>query len=116
MDIIVSNYFLSGSALFTDIHRGRTFTILRHPIDLALSLFHYRRVASHERAYRKDWQNLSFHDYVSSDDYMDSWMVRQLTGTMPWVKLGESHLERAKTMLERKIFVGIMSEMDETMR
>ncbi|KAL9186870.1 hypothetical protein ACHAXT_010590 [Thalassiosira profunda] len=116
VDVIVSNYFLSGSALFTDIHRGRTFTILRHPIDLALSLFHYRRVASHERSFRKDWQNLSFHDYVSSDSYMDSWMVRQLTGTMPWVRLDNSHLERAKTIMKRKLFVGIMSEMDETIR
>ena len=32
VDVIVSSYFLSGSALFTNMHNGRTFTILRHPI------------------------------------------------------------------------------------
>lgn len=116
VDVIVSNYFLSGSALFTDLHKGKTFTILRHPVDIALSLFHYRRKASWERSFRKDWNTLTFHDYVSSDDYMDSWMVRQLTGTMPWVELNESHLERAKLVMKRKIFVGVLEEMDETIR
>jgi len=116
VDVIVSNYFLSGAALFTDIHNGKTFTILRHPIELALSLFHYRRKATWERSYRKEWMQLSFTQYVNSDQYMDSWMVRQLTGTMPWVKLNENHLYRAKEILKQKIFVGIMSEMDETLR
>ena len=116
VDMIVSNYFLSGAALFTDQHHGKTFSILRHPIDLALSLFHYRRKASWERSYRKDWVDLSFDDYVASPNYMDGWMVRQLTGTLPWVELNEKHLERAKKLMKQKIFVGIMSEMDETMR
>lgn len=116
VDVIVSNYFLSGSALFTDIHHGKTFTILRHPIDLALSLFHYRRKATWERSYRKDWMTMTFTDYVSSEQYMDNWMVRQLTGTMPWIPLNNSHLERAKTIMRRKIYVGVLTEMDETLR
>jgi len=116
VDVIVSNYFLSASALFTDQHLGKTFTIMRHPVDVALSLFHYRRTAKWERSYRKDWLSLSFMDYVSGDDYMDNWMVRQLTGTMPWVELNDSHLERAKLMLRTKIFVGVLTEIDETLR
>ena len=75
VDVIVSNYFLSASALFTDQHLGKTFTIMRHPVDVALSLFHYRRTAKWERSYRKDWLSLSFMDYVSGDAYMDNWMV-----------------------------------------
>lgn len=116
VDVIVSNYFLSGSALFTDLHYGKTFAILRHPVDLALSLFYYRRKASWERSYRNDWMKVTFEDYISSDDYMDSWMVRQLTGTMPWVELDETHLERAKTLVRRKILIGIVDQMDETVR
>lgn len=116
VDLIVSNYFLSGSALFTDQHHGRTFTILRHPVELAISLFYYRRQATWERSYQPAWTKLTFHDFVSSQHYMDNWMVRQLTGTSPWVDLKASHLERAKRMLKEKIFVGIMSEMDETLR
>lgn len=110
IDLVVSNYFLSASALFTNMHNGQTFTILRHPIDQALSLFYSRR------KYNKAWMSMSFHDFVSQDGYMDGWMVRQLTGTMPWVELTETHLERAKSVMQRKIFVGIMTELDETMR
>merc|ERR1719221_1482167 len=43
-------------------------------------------------------------------------MVRQLTGTMPWVELNDSHLERSKALMSKKIFVGIQSQMDETIR
>jgi len=116
INVMVSNYFLSGSATFTDIHYGKTFTIMRHPVGIALSLFHYRRKAHWERSHREDWMKLSFHKYVTMESYMDEWMVRQLTGTMPWVTLDESHLERAKLVLQTKILFGIMSEMDETLR
>lgn len=105
VDVIVSNYFLSGSALFTDMHLGKTFAILRHPAETSLSLFH-----------GKKGKKLTFHDYVASDYYMDNWMVRQLTGTMPWVEMNEAHLDRAKLVMKRKIFVGVLSEIDETMR
>lgn len=116
VDVIVSNYFLSGSALFTEQHLGKAFAILRHPAEISLSLFHYRKQAKWERSFRDDWKKMSFHEYVESEYYMDNWMVRQLTGTMPWVELDGAHLNRAKWVMERKIFVGVMSELDESMR
>jgi len=116
LDIVVSNYFLSGAALFTDIHYGKAFTILRHPVELAISLFFYRRKATWERSYRPAWTKLTFHEFVTSEHYMDNWMVRQLTGTMPWEELNESHLEHAKLIMKEKIFVGLLIEMDETIR
>ena len=110
LDMISSNYFLSGSALFNEGHFGKTFTILRHPVDLALSLFFHRR------KYIPVYNQITVHDYVSSDGYMDNWMVRQLTGTMPWVELSEKHLEQAKLTMKTKIFIGVNTEMDETIR
>lgn len=35
---------------------------------------------------------------------------------MPWVELTEGHLEQAKSVLRSKVFVGISSQMDETVR
>lgn len=116
VDVIVSNYFISGSALFTQQHHGRAFTIMRHPNDLAESLFHYRKKASWEPSYRRDWNTITFAQYVSSDAYMGNWMVHQLTGTMAGETLAVKHLEHAKDVLQRKVFVGIASQMDETMR
>ena len=116
VDVIVSNYFLSGAALFTDLHYGRTFVVLRHPVDVALSLFHYRKKATWERSYRREWNMISFHEYVRGPDYVDNWMVRQLTGTMPWVQLTDAIFERARQVMARKIFVGVLEEMDESVR
>ena len=116
VDLIVSNYFLAGAALFNDRHRGRTFTVLRHPIEIAQSLFHYRKKAKWERTYRKDWNKITFADYAKSENYIANWVVRQLTGTMPWVTLTEEHLEKAKMVLKEKVFVGIADQMDETVR
>ena len=110
VDVIASNYFLSGSALFNEGHYGKSFTMLRHPVELATSLFYQRR------KFIAAWSKLTFHDYVSSENYLDSWMTRQLTGTMPWVPLDETHLEQAKLVLKNKIFVGVLVEMDETLR
>ena len=107
VDVIISNYFLGGSALFNERHYGRVFTIMRHPIELAVSLFHYRKIASWERSFREDFEKMEFADYVASDGYIGNWMTRQLTGTMPWVELTEQHLERAKAIMQKKIFVGI---------
>ncbi|KAL3793750.1 hypothetical protein HJC23_013312 [Cyclotella cryptica] len=116
IDVLVSNYFTSGSALFTPEHQGRAFTIMRHPIDLAESLFHYRKKASWETSYRPDWNKITFAQYVASDEYIGNWMVHQLTGTMPWVELTDDHLAQAKSVLQAKVFVGIASQMDETLR
>ena len=110
LDVIVSNYFLSGSALFNDKHHGKAFTILRHPVELSASLFFERR------KYIEAWKSMTFHDYVKSDAYLDSWMTRQLTGTMPWVPLTEAHLEQAKNVMKTKIFVGVLGEIEETLR
>lgn len=118
IDVLVSNYFLAGSALFTTHHSGRTFSVLRHPIELAASLFYYRCIATWEPSYRADWKDRypTFGDYVSTKFYMGNWMVRQLTGTMADVELTQDHLEHAKLVLRTKVFVGIASEMDETVR
>jgi len=110
VDVIVSNYFLSGSALFNDEHYGKTFTMLRHPVEVATSLFYQRR------KYIEAWKSMSFYDYVAGDAYLDSWQTRQLTGTMPWVPLTEEHLEQAKNTLKTKVFVGVLTEMEETLR
>ena len=80
VDVIASNYFLSGSALFDEGHYGKSFTMLRHPVELATSLFYQRR------KFIAAWSKLTFHDYVSSENYLDSWMVRQLTGKFAHMK------------------------------
>lgn len=116
VDVIVSNYFLAGSALFNERHYGNAFTIFRHPIYQAQSLFYYRRKAKWERSYRKELMHITFETYISNPAYVDNWMTRQLTNSIPSVELTEADLERAVLIMRKKIFVGIQEQMEETIR
>jgi len=114
-DVFVSQLSLEGSTVFTTYHMGRAFTIMRHPVKLAASLFYYRRIATWEPTYRPEYKDITLKDYVEKDGYYDNWMVRMLTNA----KLGglnEGHLEFAKTILKDKFIIGISDHMDETFR
>jgi len=114
-DVFISQLAVEGSTVFTTYHMGRAFTIMRHPVILATSLFYYRRIATWEPTYRPDFKDLTLHDYVEMPGYYDNWMVRMLTNA----KLGglnEGHLEIAKAVIKEKFIVGISDHMDETFR
>ena len=114
-DVFVSQLGLEGSTVFSTYHMGRAFTIMRHPVKLAASLFYYRRIATWEPTYRPDYKDISLEDYVKTDGYYDNWMVRMLTNA----KLGglnDNHLALAKTIIKEKFIIGISDHMDETFR
>jgi len=112
VDVIVSNYFLAAAALFNDDYQAQTFTVLRHPIEQAFSLFHYRKRAR----WGADLRKVNFREYIASPSYVDNWMTRQLTNSVPGEELTEDHFKLAKSILNTKIFVGLQDEMDETLR
>lgn len=112
VDVIISSYVLSSSALFTQAHRGRAFTLLRHPVDSAASIYMARKV--HSKELRE--LDLPLEQYVNQTWYPDNFMVRQLTGVLPGVTLTEDHLIHAKNILSAKFFVGIVEQMEETIR
>ncbi|KAL7529023.1 hypothetical protein ACHAWF_002813 [Thalassiosira exigua] len=114
-DVFVSQLSLEGSTVFTKTHRGRAFTIMRHPVKLTVSLFYYRRIATWEPTYRPEFKDITLREYVSMDGYYDNWMVRMLTNA----KLGglnRGHLELAQKILKNKFLIGISDHMDETFR
>ena len=74
-DVFVSQLAPEGSTVFTPYHLGRAFTILRHPVKLATSLFYYRRIAHWEPSYRPEYQNITLQELVETEGYYDNWMV-----------------------------------------
>lgn len=40
-DLIVTTYVYEANDLFDTQHRGRLFSVFRHPVDRAISMFHY---------------------------------------------------------------------------
>ena len=109
-DVISSSHFLSTTALFTSTHRGRAFTIMRHPVDTAAALFFARKKI------RPDLRTITLAQYTNQEYYPDNWMVRQLSATLPGEELTEFHLDRAKNVLSAKFFVGISEQLGETLR
>ena len=110
IDMITSSYVLSASSLFTAAHKGRAFTIMRHPVDAAANNFFARKRT------RPDLRTMTLAQYANQDWYPDNWMVRQLTGTLPGVPLNEFHLDKAKNLLMAKFFIGISDQLEETVR
>ncbi len=50
---------LEGSTIFPPGRAGRAFTILRHPVKLATSLFYNRRIATWEPIYSPEFNNIT---------------------------------------------------------
>jgi len=111
VDVIVSSRFLHVSGLFDPYHRGKAFTILRDPIERAVSTFYYLRNAKWERNYNAEFQNMTLLQYATREDTSSNWMTRWLTGkhSAPYVEPSDLHF--AKEVLRRKFLVLLTSDM-----
>lgn len=113
-DVIVSPLFHDLLALFDHKHRGRMFTVLRHPIDRAVSMFFYLQNATWEETYDPTLKQLTLLQYARSGKAENNWMVRFLTDT-PTGPLDTHHILLAREILRRKFLIGLLSNMDDSM-
>lgn len=67
-DVIVSSRILHAATLYDDKHKGRLFTILRHPIERAVSTFYYLQNADWERNYRPEFKKMNLLEYAALPD------------------------------------------------
>jgi len=98
---------------------GRTakaFTLFRHPIERALSLFHYLAIAHWEPTYDPSLLNMTIEEWVASGKATggkadDNMMTRTLCGAFKG-NLTNYHLDFAKDVIHRKFLVGLTTEME----
>lgn len=109
-----TSYVAEAEELFDPQHRGRFFTVFRHPVDRAVSLFFYLQVADWEPTYNPELAKWTVSDYAKSPLIENNWMVRQLTGAYGG-DLTEQHLNVAKEVVRRKFLVGLLHEKQRTM-
>ena len=51
-DVVVTARFVTAvEGIFSPVYKGRMFTLLRHPVDRAISMFYYRQYATWEPSY-----------------------------------------------------------------
>lgn len=107
-DVIVSSHVNYASNLLfdSDNHKGRLFTILRHPIDRAIATY-YEVITKNP-----DLSDMTLADYVHSTYVNDSdWMTRFLTNKRQ-ERIGPEHLQLAKEILRKKCLVGLYDEIE----
>jgi hypothetical protein len=110
-DVIVSSRILHAATLFDPDHQGRLFTILRNPIERAVSTFFYLQNAYWERHYRPELKEMTILDYAALPDTANNWMTRWLTGKNAEPHLTQDDLTFAKELLRRKFLILLTDEM-----
>mmetsp|Transcript_17249 Transcript_17249/g.21078 ORF Transcript_17249/g.21078 Transcript_17249/m.21078 type:complete len:599 (+) Transcript_17249:157-1953(+) len=113
-DAVVTPFIYETNDLFTPTAKGRLFTVFRHPIDRAISMFYYLQVADWEPTYDPELKNWSIEEYATSDRIENNWLTRQLSNQLAG-ELTEDDLTLALEVVRRKFFVGLMGEIEATM-
>ena len=114
VDVITTQYLHEGATLFDgEQHRGRCFTMMRHPVERAVSLFHYLPIARHEPTYDPQLRYISVEMWARSKRIEHNWMTRFLSNELVG-DLTSRHLEIAKTVLREKCLVGLLEEKSES--
>lgn len=101
--------------LFSRQHKGQLFTIIRHPVSRSISLFYYLRTAYESQAFSPPQMTLTLDEYARSSRLEFNWMTRVLSGQLSGT-LTQEHVDLAKTIVRRKLIVGLLDDMDETLR
>eukprot|EP00581_Thalassiosira_minuscula_P001909 CAMPEP_0183748716 /NCGR_PEP_ID=MMETSP0737-20130205/67914_1 /TAXON_ID=385413 /ORGANISM="Thalassiosira miniscula, Strain CCMP1093" /LENGTH=1088 /DNA_ID=CAMNT_0025984455 /DNA_START=208 /DNA_END=3474 /DNA_ORIENTATION=- len=109
-DVIITRYLYNAAELFKESsHTGRCFTLLRHPVERAIAVFHNLK-----RKKNKAVADMGMEEYAESPVAEDNWMTRMLTNTMEG-KVTKQHLAVAKEVIGRKCLIGLLSNMHESM-
>lgn len=113
-DAVVTPFMYEANELFTPSAKGRLFTVFRHPIDRAISMFYYLQVADWEPTYDPALKDWDLSQYATSDKIENNWLTRQLSNQLSG-DLADEHVQKALEVIRRKFLVGLMSKMEETM-
>ena len=112
-EVIVSQHLHPVSTLFNAEQQGRMFTMIRHPIERAVSMFHYLGVANWEPTYDPSLAYVSIEMYARSQRAEHNWAVRFLSNELVR-NVNERHLQMAKEVLKQKCLVGLLEEKSES--
>lgn len=112
-NVIASPHFYPAASLFNADQEGRCFTMIRHPIERAVSMFHYLAVAKWEATYDPSLAYISIEMYARSKRLEHNWMVRFLSNELER-DLTDDHLRIAKEVLSKKCLVGLLNHKEES--
>jgi hypothetical protein len=109
---LVATPFLyeASEKLFSEYYRARMFTLLRHPVERAASLFY--RMAQDKKGI---FSGMTLEDYANSPFVENNWMTRFLNNGFGG-ELSLAHVTIATEILRRKCLVGLLKHKTESFR
>lgn len=117
-DIVISPLLHDASSLFSPTRRGRMFTIFRHPIERAASLFYFIQDTQWKQPETRNDQfaDITIERFYRGGFAENNWMTRFLTNELTKGEITENDLNIAKEVLRRKCLVGLLEEKGETFK
>jgi len=112
-DAVVTPFIYEANNLFTSSAKGRLFTVFRHPIERAISMFNYIQVADWEPTYAPELKDWTIEQYAISSKVENNWLTRQLSN-QPHGDLTDDNLKIASEVLRSKFLVGLVTKMEAT--
>lgn len=115
-DVVISPLLHEASTLFTPTRRGRMFTVVRHPVERAASLFYFiQETQWRQPGTRNDqFAEISIEEFYKKQFAENNWMTRFLTNELTKGELTENDLNIAKEVLRQKCLVGLLEEKGES--
>ncbi|KAL3805043.1 hypothetical protein HJC23_003271 [Cyclotella cryptica] len=115
-DVVMSPLLHDAAALFTPTHNGRLFTMLRHPIERATSLFYFIQDTQWKEPKTRNDQfaDISIENFYKQGLAENNWMTRFLTNQLTKAELTDEDLELAKNILKRKFLIGLLEEKTQS--
>lgn len=107
---------LAGQELYDEENKGRFLALFRHPVERAFSMFYYLQTASWERTYHPEWANMTALEWANLPNGEEDYMVHKLVGKGFGDKVDETDLIIAKELVRLRFIVGLMEEMNESIR
>lgn len=106
----------AGEKLYSPSHPGRFLSLFRHPVDRATSMFYYLQSATWERTYRPEWASMTVLEWAQLPNMESDYMVHKLVNKSFGEKVTETDLIVAKELVRQRFVVGLMTEMEESVR
>ena len=114
--IFTSDINFAAAHLFDSNHRARIFSLFRHPVDRSVSKFYYLQTATWERTYKPEWQGMSIVEWATQHNHDENFIVKKIVGKKLIEEADIADLVTAKEIIRRHFVVGLMNEMEESLR
>eukprot|EP00547_Thalassionema_nitzschioides_P003077 CAMPEP_0194207016 /NCGR_PEP_ID=MMETSP0156-20130528/5892_1 /TAXON_ID=33649 /ORGANISM="Thalassionema nitzschioides, Strain L26-B" /LENGTH=385 /DNA_ID=CAMNT_0038933687 /DNA_START=67 /DNA_END=1224 /DNA_ORIENTATION=- len=116
LDLLVSPLpYEAVPKLFSNEHKARFFSVFRDPIERVVSIFYYLQKAKHEPTYNPALATMTLEEYVFSDLAESNFVSRCLIDKMEAAFVEEDFLV-ASEILKTKVLIGLLDEMEESVR